>query len=68
MADLKELRRDTNKRESSSDRLGGVVRDRIEQFRPSKAESYALHGEMEWKGGNNNVPADSMGKAKAKYK
>ena len=50
------------------DRLGGVTGNRIEMFKPSKENSHALRGEMEWNGGNNDALKDSAGKAKARYK
>ena len=34
--------------------LGGVVKDRIDQFRPSKDFPEALTGKMEWTGANND--------------
>jgi hypothetical protein len=36
------------------ERLGGVVRDRLDQFRPTKDFPEALTGKMSWTGANND--------------
>lgn len=41
-------------KESMSERLGGVVKDRLDQFKPSKDSPEALRGKMEWNGSNND--------------
>lgn len=50
------------------ERLGGVCRDVLAQFRPSSEAPRALRGEMDWNGGNNGKPEAKDSLSKAKYK
>lgn len=55
------------KGKDKSGRLGGVIGNRLEEFKPSKENSHALKGRMEWNGGNNSVPGMRGTSDKARY-